>query len=101
MTVQPTGGAPSSTGRTERAGESRSGGGPDAAAAFGLALAEAKGAAQRRTTQPVQTRESRDTRDTSDPRDGRDVWSLDPVAKTYEKLAFELDYVPGWQRLAP
>jgi Tol biopolymer transport system component len=35
------------------------------------------------------------------PRDGRDVWSIDPVAHTYEKLAFELDYVPGWQRLAP
>ena len=57
MSVQPTGQAPSSTGRTERSGESRS---ADAGAAFGLALAEAKGAAQRRTTQPVQTRDSRD-----------------------------------------
>jgi Tol biopolymer transport system component len=35
------------------------------------------------------------------PGDTKDVYSIDPVSGAYEKLAFELDYVPAWQRLAP
>jgi hypothetical protein len=34
------------------------------------------------------------------PVDTNDVYSIDPVARTYERLSFEMDYVPGWQRLA-
>jgi Tol biopolymer transport system component len=29
------------------------------------------------------------------------VYSIDPVTRAYEQLPFDLDYVPGWQRLAP
>ena len=32
--------------------------------------------------------------------DTNDVYSIDPARRTYEKLSFQLDYLPGYQRLA-
>lgn len=29
-----------------------------------------------------------------------EAYTIDPIAKTYEKLSWDLDYVPGWQRVA-
>jgi Tol biopolymer transport system component len=35
------------------------------------------------------------------PQETKDVYSIDPVSRTYELLPFQMDYVPAWQRLAP
>ena len=35
------------------------------------------------------------------PGDTTDAYSIDPINGTYEKLPFDLDYLPGYQRLAP
>jgi hypothetical protein len=35
------------------------------------------------------------------PLDTTEVYSIDPITKAYDKLPWDLDYVPGWQRLAP
>jgi Tol biopolymer transport system component len=35
------------------------------------------------------------------PGETTDVYSIDPKTNQYERLPWQMDYVPGWQRLAP
>ena len=35
------------------------------------------------------------------PQETMDVYSIDPQTRDYEKLPWQMDYVPAWQRVAP